>query len=378
MRARLILGAIVVCASSALAGCASGGGGGAEGEPLPVRRAVAEAYEELPGVVLSERHFVLEGQLRVTVAAPDSAKVRAAVDAGFAAADSVERLLSTHRAGSEILKINAAAGREPVVVSPWTETVMVASLDLAERTRGAFDPTIGPLVTAWGFGCDQCARPDSARIARALERVGWRKVVYDADAHTVFLPEAGMALDLRAASKGFALDRMREAMIEAGATAGIFDLDGDHLFFGPGTESQQNLWPVELPDPYEPRKAFARLEVREGALSTTSPYSRLVEVNGIGRVGHLIDPRTGRPATGLASVTVYSRDALQSDILSTGLFVLGHVRGCDLIEEWEEIGAILVVDAPAGQRSLVCVTPALRESVKVLEPPYRPLEREDG
>lgn len=360
----------------ALASCASGGRGSDDDSRLPVRRAVHEAYEELPGVVLSDRHFALEGELRVTVAAPDTVTSRTAIEVGFAAADSVERLLSVHHAGSEISAINAAAGREPVAVSSWTETVLAASLDLAERTRGAFDPTVGPLVSVWGFGCDQCARPDSARIARAVERVGWRKVRYDPEAHTIFLTEPGMELDLRAAAKGFALDRMREAMLEAGATAGIFDLDGDYLFFGAGTEGSRNLWPVLLEDPYDPRESFARLEVPAGALSTTSRYSRTVEMAG-GRVGHLIDPRTGRPSTGLASVTIYSTDGIRSDILSTALSILGHDRGCDLIDEWEDVGAILVIEPPPGQRSLVCVTPTMRGYVKDLDPPYRPLVRED-
>lgn len=375
MVGRRLLGATLVCAS-ALAGCASGGGG-VEEQRLPVRRAVAEAYEELPGAVLSERHFVLEGELRVTVAAPDTVTSRAAIDAGFAVADSVERLLSVHSRSSEVSRINAAAGREPVAVSPWTETVMVAALDLAEQTGGAFDPTVGPVLRAWGFGCDECARPDAASIARAVERVGWRKVVYDPQAHTVFLSEAGMELDLRAAAKGFALDRMRESMIEAGATAGILDLDGDQLFFGQGTESPENLWPVGIADPYDPSRAFARLEVPAGGLSTTSPYSRRVEPGGVGGVGHLIDPRTGRPVAGISSVTVYSRDALRSDILSTALFVLGHERGCDVVDEWSEIGVIFVLEPPPGQRSLVCVSASLRGRVRGLQEPFRPLERED-
>ena len=364
----------MLAATSATA-CATGGGYDDDAR-LPVREAIEEAYEELPGVVLSDRHYALEGELRVTVAAPDSATARAAIEVGFAAADSVERLLSVHHAASEVSAINEAAGHEPVAVSPWTETVVVASLDLAERTGGAFDPTIGPLVEVWGFGCDQCARPDSAGVRRALAKVGWRKIRYDPASHTVFLPEAGMALDLRAAAKGFALDRMREAMLGAGATAGIFDLDGDHLFFGEGTESPRNLWPVVLSDPYDPRESFAELEVPAGAMSTTSPYSRTVEMGGE-RIGHLIDPRTGWPAGGLASVTVFATDAIRSDVLSTALFVLGRERGCDLLDEWEDVGAIFVIEPPLGQRGLVCVTPPMREYVKDLDPPYRPLERED-
>lgn len=361
---------------AALAGACAGAPRAPADSGLAVRRAVEEAYEDLPGVVVTDRHFALDGEMRVTVAAPDTATARAALAAAFRAADSVESLVSVHRAGSEISRINAAAGREPVAVGSWTETLLAASLDWARRTGGAFDPTVGPLVNAWGFGCEQCAVPAPSRIRDALAHVGWRKVEYDPAAHTVFLPDSDMRLDVRGAAKGFALDRMRDAMVEAGATAGIADLGGDHLFFGEGTEGGENLWPVDLLDPYAPRRAFARLEIPPGVVSSTSPYTRVVETDG-GRVGHLIDPRDGQPATGLASVTVYARDGIQSDILSTALFVLGEDEGCDMLRGWDEVGALFVIEPRPGGRSLVCVTRALRGRVKDLEPPFRPLVRDD-
>lgn len=360
------------------AGCATRGPHPhATEEGFEVAHAIGEAREELPGVVLSRRHFTLEGQLRVTLSATDSAAAERAMAEAFSIADSIEGLLGLHRPASEVNAINAAAGRMPVAVSPWTETIIAAALGWAERTDGAFDPTVGPVVELWGFGPrEPTALPDERHLAEARAKVGWQKVRYDSAAHTVFLTEPGMKLDLRAAAKGFALDRMREAMTAAGATSGILDLGGDHLFFGPGTETHKDLWPVDLQDPYDPNHAFAMLEVPGGAVSTTTPYARSVELSGQ-RVGHLIDPRTGRPASGLASVTVYSRDALVSDILSTGLFILGHGEGCDVVDEWEEIGVVFVMEPDPGQRALVCVTPALRGHMKDLEPPFRPLQTED-
>lgn len=359
----------------AVGACASGRDHArAPAEGFEVAHAVQEAREELDGVVLGRRRFALEGQLRVTAAGPDSATAERAIAAAFAVADSVERLLGLHHRSSEIVAINVAAGRHPVTVSPWTETVIAASLDWAERTEGAFDPTVGPIMELWGFGPrEPAAFPDEKRVAGARALVDWRRVRYDPDAHTVFLETQGMKLDMRAATKGFALDRMREAMLEAGATNGILDLGGDHLFFGGGTETHRDLWPVDLQDPYDPGLAFASLEVPAGAISTTTPYARSVEVAGQ-RIGHLIDPRSGRPVRGLASVTVYSRDALQSDILSTALFVLGR---CDLVDEFEEIGAIVVIEPPPGQRAWVCVTRSLRDHVKDMTPPFRPFRVED-
>ncbi len=377
LSARLAI-ALLAGASASLAGaCATGSHGRAPDAGFEVAHAVGDAMEDLPGVVLSRRHFALAGQLRVTAAAADSATAELAIDRAFAAADSVDGLLGLQHRDSEISRINAAAGREAVGVSPWTETVLAAALDWAERTGGAFDPTVGPLVELWGFGPrEQPVLPSEARLARALALVDWRGVRHDPAAHTVFLEDVGMMLDLRAAMKGFALDRMREAILAAGATNGIIDLGGDQLFFGSGTPRHGELWPVELQDPYDPNEAFATLEVPAGAISTTTPYARSVEVGGR-RIGHLIDPRTGRPAQGLASVTVYSRDAIRSDILSTALFILGGVDRCEEMKEFDDVGAVFVFEPDPGQRALVCVTPGLRGFVRDIDPPFRPLTTED-
>jgi thiamine biosynthesis lipoprotein len=368
-RARLGL-AIALLAAPA---CAS-----AQRQPdpiLPMGRAFQEAMEELPGVVLIDRHIALEGTVRLLVAAPDSASARTAVEQAFAAADSVEHLISHHISGSEVSRINAAAGSEPIPVSPWTEAMLAAALEWAERTGGAFDPTIGPVIDAWGFS-ETVTVPTNERLEAAQRLVGWSKVRLDRSAHTVLLTEAGMQLELRGLAKGFALDRMHDAMVAAGATSGLVDFDGDLLFFGPGTEGQANLWPIEVPDPYDPTIAFARFELAPGSFSTSSYYDRVIEIEGE-RYGHLIDPRTGWPVRGLASVSVYAASAVVNDILSTGLFIMGHEAGLRLAEELDGVEAMFVVDAEPGRQSQVITTAGLRRDLKFLEPPLYPLDSED-
>ena len=368
-RARLVLG-FAVCAALAC--------GGAERPPVetvPTRRAVHEAFEELPGVVLGERHFALAGALHVTVATPDEARTRAALASAFAVADSIDRMVSHHVAGSDVSRINAAAGREPVAVSPWLEEIIALGLEWAERTGGAFDPTVGPLVDAWGFG-ETVTVPTNEKLEAARRLVGWSKVRLDRSRHTVFLPEAGMQLDLRALAKGYALDRMRETMIAAGATSGIADFDGDLMFFGPGTESRADLWPIEVPDPYDPNRTFARLELFPGGFSTSAYYDRAIEIEGE-RYGHLLDPRTGWPVRGLASVSVYATDVVINDILATALFVMGTEEGLRFAEELDDVEAMFVVDAEPGQRSKVVTTGGLGRYLKDVDPPYRPAVVED-
>lgn len=343
---------------------------------MPVSDTVEEARDALPGVVRYDRRLVLQGELRIVVGAPVAELADSALAAGFAAADSVVALVGGGADESEIAAINERAGVGPVEVSRWTEELVVTSLRWAERTGGAFDPTIGPVARLWGFGRGGGEAPTDATIAAAMERVGWEKVEHDPAAHTVFLTRDGMVLDLRAAAKGFALDRMREAMEAAGATGGAIDLDGNLLLFGSASEDGSDRWKVTLADPYAPATGYARLDVPPGALSTSAALKRTIEFRGE-RYGHLIDPRTGRPVEGLASVTVYAPSGLVADILSTALYVLGAEEGRALIEQRDEAEAIFVVESQIGERAEVIVTEGFEPFLEQVVPPLRPAFRED-
>jgi thiamine biosynthesis lipoprotein len=312
----------------------------------------------------------------VTVTAPDSATAEAAAEVGFASADSVERLLSIHRTDSEVSTINREGGRRPVEVSPWTEAIVRTSLEWAERTQGAFDPTIGPVIEVWGFGRSPGGRPDAEALAEAQQLVGWDKVEYDPDAHTVYLPTEGMEFDLRAAAKGFALDRMVEAMQAAGATSGLADFDGDLLMWGMQDSSGKGLWQVDLGDPYDPTRSFARIEVPAGAVSSSASLGRTIVVDGE-RFGHLIDPRTAMPVRGLASVTVFAEEGLVSDVLSTALFVMGPDEGRMIVESWPGVEALFVLEPEPGGTSPVLATSGMNEYLSGLVGPVRPVVGED-
>lgn len=378
---RLALVLLPACLSFFACASAERAGGASDADdeaPLVIAHAIHEATEEFPGVEVSGRRFVLSTQGRAMVSAPDTATARRALEAGFAMADSVERLLDRLNPDSEIAAVNRAAGVRPVEISPWTRQAIAAALLWAERTEGAFDPTVGPLVNLWGFGPASSPRiPDSGSIAEARRHVGWTRVELDTLAGTVFLPDSGMDLDLRAVMKGFALDRMREAMLGAGATSGIVDFSGDLVFFGPGPESTGGLWPIELRNPFDPDDGFAIFQVPPGSASTSSSLKRQVSLRGR-RYGHLIDPRSGQPIdVGIVSVSVFSEIALISDILATSLFVLGPSEGPRMIERWPEVDAVFVTDTPPRSRSTVVVTTGLEEYRQWIDPPYRPVSPED-
>ena len=252
---------LLTALAAVLTACTTGGTPGV-GERLPEPESVFEDPKLLSDRAVFGSHVALSAELRAVADAPSEAIAEAALAAAFAAADSVARLVIPNYPNSEIRAINDAAGDHPVAVSPWTERIVLATVRWADRTEGAFEPTIGPLAELWGFGSEVGRAPTPDEIHQALSHVGYSKIEIDPDAHTVFLPDPGMRLDVRGAAKGYALDRMREAMMEAGATSGIMDFAGEMLFFGPGP--QNGRWPIQLKDPYDPSRDYAYCCCRRG------------------------------------------------------------------------------------------------------------------
>jgi thiamine biosynthesis lipoprotein len=358
-----------------VAACVTTGSTPGVGQRLPEPESVFVNPALLSDQARLGRHVALSAEVRAVADAPSAEVAERALAAAFAAADSVGRLTNLNLEGSELRSVNEAAGDHAVAVSPWTERIVLATVRWADRTGGAFEPTIGPLAGLWGFGVQVDRAPTPEEIDEALAHVGFSKIDIDVDAHTIFLPDEGMRLDVRGAAKGFALDRMREAMLEAGATAGIMDFAGEMLFFGPGPEN--GLWPIQLQDPYDPSRNYAYLLLPPGSLATSSFYDRSVEIRGQ-RYGHVIDPRTGQPTSGMASVTVYANEGVVADIVATGLFVVSCSDGpqcteaAEIVNRYPELNAIIVPEPPPGDNAQVTVTNGMRPHVIRLQRPFRP------
>jgi thiamine biosynthesis lipoprotein len=375
MTMRQLRAILTVSISLGIAGCATAGSTPGLGERLPEPESVLSNPALLSDQARFGRHTALSAEVRAVANAPSPEVAERALAVAFAAADSVQRLVNLNLETSELRAINDAAGQQPVAVSSWTERIVLATVRWADRTGGAFEPTIGPLAGLWGFGVQVDRAPTPEEIREALTHVGYSKVEIDPDAHTIFLPEEGMRLDVRGAAKGFALDRMREAMLEAGATSGIVDFAGEMLFFGPGPENGR--WPILLQDPYDPSRNYAYLLLPPGSLATSSFYDRSVEIRGQ-RYGHVIDPRTGQPTSGMASVTVYTNEGVVADIVATGLFAASCADGPQcadataIVHRYPELNAIIVPEAPPGDNAQVTVTDGMRPYVVRLQRPFRP------
>ncbi len=289
----------------------------------------------------------------------DSASAVVALHAARDSVRLVDSLMSTYRPESELSRVNAAAGRaDAVPVSPQTMAVLRQARLYWRLSGGAFDPTVGPIVRAWGFESARGHRPSRAALDSLRRLVGFGDVALDTIAHTVRLPRAGMRLDLGGIAKGYALDLARHALALPIIRGGSVDLGGNVLVFG--RPPRDAKWRVAIVNPLDRQRTVAELMLDSGAVATSGDYEHYVVIDGR-RYGHLIDPRTALPARGVLSATAVGPRGEWSDGLSATLFLLGPARGKRLVDSIPGIGGVWITDR--GQRTItprdvVCSTRA--------------------
>jgi thiamine biosynthesis lipoprotein len=236
---------------------------------------------------------------------------------------------------SEVSRLNRSTESGLISVSGDMHHMLTASLSLARSTRGAFDPTVPPLLRAWGFGPGQTNDegrrvPGDEEIARAMRRVGYAKLSLPVKMELLKAP--GVELDFSAIAKGGAVDRVFEDLERAGVNTGMMVEIGGEIRVSSRADGRP--WRVGLERPrYDGARDLLRVAyVHRGAVATSGDYRNYFEKDGQ-RYAPVIDPRTGRPARGrLASATVIGPDCMTADALATALLVLGREAGMQVCE----------------------------------------------
>ncbi|HVV48317.1 MAG TPA: FAD:protein FMN transferase [Polyangia bacterium] len=243
---------------------------------------------------------------------------------------------------SDIVKINKAAGKKAVKVSPETIAVIEKSLEMSRRSEGAFDITFAAMHGLWKFDEDMDHTiPAPEEIERRRKLIDWRDVLVDARAHTVKLRRAGMRIGLGGIAKGYAVDRCSAVMRAEGFKDFMVQAGGD--LFVAGRKGAVN-WMVGVRDPRGgPRDIIARMPIEDHAFSTAGDYERGFVLNGR-RYHHIIDPKTGYPATASREVTIFAPNAFLADALDDSVFILGPEKGMKLVDSYPDC-ATLIVDA---------------------------------
>jgi thiamine biosynthesis lipoprotein len=272
--------------------------------------------------------------------APNSKRAAVLIETAFEEIERVEAALSSYRPTSEISRINATAARGLVVTDPEVFGLIEQALDYSRRTDGAFDITVGALVRAWGFFRDEGHYPSLDQLAEARANVGWQHVALDGAKRSVRFLTPGIELDLGGIGKGFALDRAARILRRHGVTAALLGA-GQSSYYAIGAPPDEEGWPITIPDPDDPARALSTVPLRDRSLSTSGNDQKFFELDGK-RYSHIIDPRTGEPASGMIRVTVTALTAADSDALATALFVLEPELAADLVEQGDDVAALLI------------------------------------
>ena len=293
----------------------------------------------------------------------DSASNRT-FDAAFSRIRDIESSMSAHLPDSDIASLNKAAGKEAVAVSKDTAEVLSFALTVAARSDGAFDPTIGPVVQAWGIGTERETIPSPQLLAALLPLVDHTRVSLSATERLAYLETEGMGLDLGAIAKGFAADEVAKTLRSRGVSRAIIDLGGNILVIG--NKAKGKNWVVGIKDPETALgEPIASVSLADQSVVTSGTYERFFERDGK-RYHHIIDPKTGFPKqSGLLSVTIVSPYSMTADALSTAVFVLGAKKGVELVAQHPQTNVILV-----GQNRLIYASEGIRDRVSLISKDY--------
>jgi thiamine biosynthesis lipoprotein len=260
---------------------------------------------------------------------------RRAVDAGCAALDEVERLeqkLSVFRDDSDLAYLNGCAADSPAKVDSEVYTVLRLAMVLSRATGGAFDAATGALVRGWGFAGGPKRVPTEAELAAALAVCGSGQVRMDDAERTVGFVRRGVEFNLGGIGKGFAIDR---AM---GRMSAEFGVRRALMQGGQSSLRAMGEWAVAI-------GAVARVVLRDRAMGTSGADQQYFVSEGR-RYGHILDPRTGWPASGVLSATAIARTAAEADALSTAFFVLGLEGTRRFCCRYAGVSAVLVLPGP--------------------------------
>ena len=267
----------------------------------------------------------------------------------------LDKLLSVGNADSEVSKLNRTGSG---TLSDDTSALMTESLDVFEKTKGAFDVTVGPLMELWGFTSGKTAVPEEAELEKVLAASGSEKLSYDPAAKELTLGP-GQGIDFGGIAKGYCTDRLTEIFQQYDLDCALVSLGGNIGCFKEKPDGSP--WRCGIRNPFKPDDMSALIgvvEVRDCDVVTSGAYERFFTGEDGTVYHHILDPHTGYPANnGLVSVTVISKSGILSDALSTACYVMGEERS---IRFWHEYGdnfdLILVRDT--GD---VCITAPLAD-----------------
>jgi len=275
----------------------------------------------------------------------DKKQAVAAADRVYEQLHRIELLANIYNPQSELSMLNRTAAQKPFVCSPVLWDILQESRRAWTLSHGAFDITVKPLMDLWGFyrkRGDQV--PSKEEVAAAMLKVGLDKVKFDDAARSVFFTVAGMSFDLGGIAKGYAVGLAADAAAKAGIRCGIINLGGNMYCF-PEPPPGKDAYTIGIRNPLERSTVCGSVQVRDISLATSGNYERYVVINGK-HFGHHMNPATGQPWDGTLSATIITPRPVDSDLLSTSIFVGGDKLAAEVVKAIPGTSILIIRQKP--------------------------------
>ncbi len=301
--------------------------------------------------------ILMDTFVTITVVSNSENSAGKAIDNAFSEIERLEKLSNFFSSESEVSRINKNAGILEVKVSPDILDILDKALYVSEKTEGAFDVTIGPVISLYDF--HKKIKPEESAVKKNLSLVNYRELIIDRNKSAAFLKKRGMLIDLGGISKGYAADKAVETLKRNGINSGLVSIAGDIKAFG--LKPDGKLWRIGIRNPRIPSTPplekvgttrnregkggfsddiMATIELSDMAISTSGDYERCFILDGK-RYHHLLSPKTGYPAEGCQSVSVITKECAFTDAFATGIFILGPGKGLKVLEKMGFDGIIV-------------------------------------
>lgn len=294
------------------------------------------------GQIEHKRKLAMLGSpFEVTVVANDTLKANEYVGMAIGEVKRIENLISDWIPTTPISEVNKNAGIKPVKVPVEVFELVERAIKVSELTSGAFDISYASMDKIWKFDGTMKEKPTEEAIKNSVAKIGYKNIILNKKNHTIFLKITGMKLGLGGIGQGYIADKVKELLFANGCTSGIVNVSGDINAWGKRPNGKP--WTIGIVNPLNKNKVFATFPLVDSAVETSGSYEKYVVFDGV-RYSHIIDPRTGYPAKGVVSVSVFAKQTEIADALATGIFVLGIEVGLDLVNQLKGIECIIVDD----------------------------------
>ena len=306
-----------------------------------------------PAEWYSREEAIMGTAVRVELWHDDAAAARSAMSAVMDEMHRIDALMSPYKPDSELSRINREAAHKPVVIGKEMFDLIARSIEFSKLSGGAFDITFSSVGYLYDYR--EHVKPTDEQIAKALPGINYRHLQLDPKVRTIHFARPGVRVDLGGIAKGHAVDNCIAILKGRGITNAIVTAGGDSRLLG---DRRGRPWNVGIRDPRQRGEVAVVLPLADVAISTSGDYERFFEEDGV-RHHHIINPRTGKSATGVRSVTIIGPDGITTEGLTKSVFVKGPKEGMRLIESLKGVDAIIIDDT--GQ---MLYSPGLRNAIR--------------